>query len=110
MTDFYNNWTPDEAELKELVYVNPTATAIMVNTRNQFIGDLHHIIFNLILTNDLLLAQASYMFDYAGGIYDDEACCNYPDTNCGTNINHAVAVVGYGTEAGQVESEVLNTA
>ena len=46
--------------------------------------------------------QASYMFDYAGGIYDDEACCNYPDTDCGYNINHAVAVVGYGSENGQV--------
>ena len=70
----YNNWNPNEDELKELVYVNPTATAIM----------------------------ASYMFDYGGGIYDDEQCCNYPDTDCGQNINHAVTVVGYGSEDGQV--------
>merc|ERR1712045_862070 len=73
VTGIYNNWNPNEDELKELVYENPTATAIM----------------------------ASFMFDYAGGIYEDEACCNYPDTNCGQNINHAVAVVGYGSENGQ---------
>ena len=36
MTGIYNNWSPDEAELKELVYVNPTATAIMVNTKNHW--------------------------------------------------------------------------
>ena len=74
VTGMYNNWNPNENELKELVYVNPTATAIM----------------------------ASYMFDYGGGIYDDEQCCNYPDTDCGQNINHAVTVVGYGSEDGQV--------
>ena len=75
----YNNWNPNENELKELVYVNPTATAIM----------------------------ASYMFDYGGGIYDDEQCCNYPDTDCGQNINHAVTVVGYGSEDGQVNDQIL---
>ena len=47
------------------------------------------------------------MFDYAGGVYDDEACCNYPDTDCGYNINHAVAVVGYGTDNGKVRIIVL---
>ena len=50
------------------------------------------------------------MFDYGGGIYEDDACCNYPEPDCGYNINHAVAVVGYGTEAGQVKSVELNTA
>ena len=53
------------------------------------------------------MTQASFMFDYAGGIYDDEACCNYPDTNCGQNINHAVAVVGYGSDNGQVSDIVM---
>ena len=47
------------------------------------------------------------MFDYAGGIYDDEACCNYPDTDCGQNINHAVTVVGYGSEDGKVGSKIF---
>ena len=32
MTGIYNNWNPNEDELKELVYMNPTATAIMVKT------------------------------------------------------------------------------
>jgi len=73
VTGVYNNWSPDEDELKELVYTNPTATAIM----------------------------ASYMFDYGGGIYEDDACCNYPEPDCGYNINHAVAVVGYGSEGGK---------
>ena len=45
--------------------------------------------------------QASYMFDYGGGIYEDDACCNYPEPDCGYNINHAVAVVGYGSEGGK---------
>jgi len=73
VSGIYNNWNPTEDELKELVYINPTATAIM----------------------------ASYMFDYAGGIYEDDQCCNYPDTDCGYNINHAVTVVGYGSEDGK---------
>ena len=30
VTGIYNNWNPNEDELKELVYMNPTATAIMV--------------------------------------------------------------------------------
>ena len=34
VTGVYNNWSPDEDELKELVYTNPTATAIMVTKRN----------------------------------------------------------------------------
>ena len=36
VTGIYNNWNPNEDELKELVYMNPTATAIMVmmNTFN----------------------------------------------------------------------------
>ena len=31
VTGIYNNWNPNEEELKELVYMNPTATAIMVS-------------------------------------------------------------------------------
>ena len=31
VTGIYNNWNPNEDELKELVYMNPTATAIMVS-------------------------------------------------------------------------------
>ena len=34
VTGVYNNWSPDEDELKELVYTNPTATAIMVAQHN----------------------------------------------------------------------------
>merc|ERR1719238_887019 len=32
---------------------------------------------------------------------NDDACCNYPEPDCGYNINHAVAVVGYGSEGGK---------
>merc|ERR1711879_1016146 len=72
VTCYYNNWSPDEDELKELVYINPTATAI----------------------------YASYMFDYAGGIYDDSRCCEAVyDGSC--DINHGVAVIGYGSEGGK---------
>jgi len=72
VTGYYNNWSPDEDELKELVYINPTATAI----------------------------YASYMFDYAGGIYDDSRCCEAVyDGSC--DINHGVAVIGYGSEGGK---------
>jgi len=72
VTGHYNNWSPDEDELKELVYVNPTGTAI----------------------------YASYMFDYAGGIYDDSRCCeSVYDGAC--DINHGVAVIGYGSEGGK---------
>jgi len=72
VTGHYNNWNPDEDELKELVYVNPTGTAI----------------------------YASYMFDYAGGIYDDSRCCeSVYDGAC--DINHGVAVIGYGSEGGK---------
>merc|ERR1712110_754311 len=72
VTGIYNNWNPNEYELKELVYMNPTATAIM----------------------------ASYMFDCAGGIYDDSRCCEAVyDGSC--DINHGVAVIGYGSEGGK---------
>ena len=68
VTGHYNNWSPDEDELKELVYVNPTGTAIyvIINTSRRS-ASLIHIFF---------LIQASYMFDYAGGIYDDSRYYN----------------------------------
>merc|ERR1711923_445311 len=31
VSGIYNNWNPTEDELKELVYINPTATAIMAS-------------------------------------------------------------------------------
>ena len=38
------------------------------------------------------------MFDYGGGIYDDSRCCEGAN---GCDVNHGVAVVGYGSEGGK---------
>ena len=46
--------------------------------------------------------QASYFGDYGGGVYDDARCCEASsDPNCIWTLNHEVAIVGYGSEAGQ---------
>ena len=42
VTGVYSSWSPNEPDMKEMVYMNPVGTAI----------------------------YASYMFDYGGGIYD----------------------------------------
>merc|ERR1719357_1174348 len=58
----------------ELVYISPVATTI----------------------------QANYMGDYHGGVYVDRRCCSQStDPNCKYNLNHAVTVVGYGSEGGK---------
>jgi len=73
LTGYYNKWYSSEAEMKELVYVNPVSTSI----------------------------DATYLSDYNGGIYDDWRCCDAnTDGNCIYNLNHAVTVIGYGTEGG----------
>ena len=35
MTGFYNKWNTNEAEMKELVYINPVTTSIQVSTIDQ---------------------------------------------------------------------------
>jgi len=73
-TGFYNKWYSSEAEVRDLVLVNPVSTSI----------------------------DASYLSDYSGGIYDDRRCCDADtDPNCIYNLNHAVTIIGYGTEGGQ---------
>merc|ERR1712126_515518 len=59
--------------LRDLVYINPVSTSI----------------------------DATYLSDYNGGIYDDWRCCDAnTDPNCIYNLNHAVTVIGYGTQGG----------
>jgi len=70
VTGVYSSWSPNEPDMKEMVYMNPVGTAI----------------------------YASYMFDYGGGIYDDDRCCEGAN---GCDVNHGVAVVGYGSEGGK---------
>jgi len=46
---------------------------------------------------------ASYLFDYNGGVYDDEECCDFViDPNCSDHAtyNHAVELIGYGVDEG----------
>merc|ERR1719400_584958 len=70
VTGVYSSWSPNEPDMKEMVYLNPVGTAI----------------------------YASYMFDYGGGIYDDDRCCEGAN---GCDVNHGVAVIGYGSEGGK---------
>jgi len=74
VTGMYNIWNGNERDMKELVYISPVATTI----------------------------QANYMGDYHGGVYVDRRCCSQStDPNCKYNLNHAVTVVGYGSEGGK---------
>jgi len=73
VTGHYNKWYSTESEMKDLVYINPVSTSI----------------------------DATYLSDYNGGIYDDWRCCDAnTDPNCIYNLNHAVTVIGYGTQGG----------
>ena len=46
--------------------------------------------------------QASYFSGYSFGVYDDERCCKAAENDyCRWHVNHAVLVVGYGTENGK---------
>lgn len=73
VTGMYNKWNTNEADMKELVYLNPVTTSIL----------------------------ASYLGDYGGGIYNDPRCCEQiSDPQCKWNLNHEVTVVGYGRESG----------
>ena len=46
--------------------------------------------------------QASYLFDYSYGIYDDPRCCEETtDPNCKNTYNHGVVAVGFGSEDGK---------
>lgn len=73
VTGMYNLWNTNEADMKELVYINPVTTSI----------------------------QASWLGDYRHGIYDDDRCCEQAtDPQCKYNLNHEVTIVGYGHESG----------
>lgn len=74
VTGQYNKWYTNEAEMKDLVYINPVTTSL----------------------------QATYLGDYHTGIYDDSRCCEQAtDSNCRNNLNHEVTVVGYGSQGGK---------
>merc|ERR1712002_1112344 len=64
----YSKWDTNEKDMKELVYINPVTTSI----------------------------QASYMGDYAGGVYNDPRCCEQiNDPECKNNLNHEVGSLEY---------------
>jgi len=72
VTGQYNKWDTNEQEMKDLVVISPVTTTIL----------------------------ASYLGDYDKGVYDDSRCCDQAtDPNCKYNLNHEVAVVGYGHDA-----------
>jgi len=72
VTGFYNKWNTNEAEMKELVYINPVTTSI----------------------------QATYLGDYHSGVYNDNRCCEQAtDSQCKYNLNHEVTIVGWGHDS-----------
>merc|ERR1719317_133436 len=72
VTGQYNKWDTTEEEMKDVVYINPVSTTI----------------------------QADHINDYHDGVYDDSRCCEQDtDPSCKYNLNHEVAVVGYGHDA-----------
>jgi len=72
VTGQYNKWDTTEEEMKDVVYINPVSTTI----------------------------QADHINDYNDGVYDDSRCCEQnTDPSCKYNLNHEVAVVGYGHDA-----------
>jgi len=74
VTGMYNKWNTGESDMKDLVYVNPVATTLV----------------------------ATYLGDYSHGVYDDSRCCDQStDANCKYTVNHAITVVGYGSEGGK---------
>jgi len=73
ITGMYNKWYTNDNQMRDLVAINPVSTSM----------------------------DASYLGDYHQGIIDDSRCCNQvTDPNCRYNLNHAVTVVGYGTQNG----------
>ena len=46
------------------------------------------------------ILKADHINDYNDGVYDDSRCCEQDtDPSCKYNLNHEVAVVGYGHDA-----------
>jgi len=75
VTGFQNSWYTDEMDMENLLMINPVATA--VSATDNWGG-------------------------YGGGVLDDNLCCDAKyDPSCVNQLNHAVTVVGYGTEGGK---------
>eukprot|EP00088_Acartia_fossae_P061372 TRINITY_DN7376_c0_g1_i2.p1 TRINITY_DN7376_c0_g1~~TRINITY_DN7376_c0_g1_i2.p1 ORF type:complete len:307 (+),score=90.81 TRINITY_DN7376_c0_g1_i2:171-1091(+) len=71
LTGMQNQWYTKENDMEGLIAINPVVTAVQV-------------------TNN--------WGSYGGGILDDSACCEAAyDSSCVYNLNHAVLVVGYGS-------------
>jgi len=56
---------------------------------------------NLGVVSIAIEADTTYFQFYAGGVFDNAAC--------GTNLDHGVAVVGYGTDSGKLYWIVRNS-
>lgn len=75
VTGFQNKWYTEENDMETMLQINPVVTAVLAT--NNWGG-------------------------YGGGVLDDYLCCDAAtDSSCVYNLNHAVLVVGYGTEGGQ---------
>jgi len=68
-----NRWNSDERMMKALVNINPVVTSV----------------------------DSTYLGSYGGGVFYDTRCCSQDtDPECKNKLNHAVTVVGYGSQDG----------
>jgi len=75
VTGMHNKWYMAEMEMEALVAINPVSAS---------------------------LQATGNWGGYGGGVLDDWQCCNTADDpSCVYQANHAILVVGYGTQGGQ---------
>ena len=94
MTDYYYTYSGDEATLMKLVAEHGAAVT-SVNADGEMQGGLPLLVTCVEMCCEMcceMFSVAGPFQDYGGGVF---AGCTSSDTN------HAVTVVGYGTEGGQ---------